>query len=136
MVTMARARRKPDPQPAVCPCGTGQPYDECCGRWHRGGEAPTAEQLMRSRYSAFAVGDAVYLLRTWHSSTRPRDLELAGGPRYTGLEVLATDRGSMFDTEGTVLFRAHYRDGGRPGVLEEHSRFLREGGHWRYVNAL
>lgn len=134
MVTMARPRGKSQPQPTACPCGTGQPYDECCGRWHRGqGAAPTAEQLMRSRFSAFALGDTAYLLRTWHPSTRPRGLDLTGGPRYTRLEVLATDRGSLFDTEGTVLFRAHYRDGGRPGVLEEHSRFVRESGQWVYV---
>lgn len=129
MVTMARPQNKP----ATCPCGSGQAYAECCGRWHRGADAPTAEQLMRSRFSAFALGDPAYLLRTWHPTTRPPELDLTGGPRYTRLEVLAADRGSMFDTEGTVLFRAHYRDGGRPGVLEEHSRFVREGGRWYYV---
>ena len=66
-----------------CPCGTGLPYDECCGPLHAGATpAATAEQLMRSRYSAFAVGDAAYLLATWHPSTRPPALELDPGVRW------------------------------------------------------
>src|SRR5262249_12900002 len=60
----------------ACPCGLGEDYDSCCGRLHAGTPAPTAESLMRSRYSAFAVGDAGYLLRTWHPSARPRTLTL------------------------------------------------------------
>lgn len=60
-----------------CPCLSGLTYDDCCGRLHSGaGTAQTAEQLMRSRYSAFAVSDADYLRTTWHSSTRPADLAL------------------------------------------------------------
>lgn len=124
------------PKITVCPCGLGPAYAECCGRWHAGGTAPTAEALMRSRYAAFALGIPAYLLRTWHPSTRPADLDLTGGPRFTRLEVLKAERGTMFDTEGTVLFRAHYVEGGRPGVMEEHSRFVREGGRWFYVAAL
>ena len=50
----------------LCPCGTGQSYVDCCGALHSGARtAATAEQLMRSRYSAFAVSDEDYLLRTW-----------------------------------------------------------------------
>src|SRR2546429_6760422 len=56
----------------ACPCGLGDGYESCCGRLHAGAPAPTAESLMRSRYSAFAVGDAGYLLRTWYPSARPR----------------------------------------------------------------
>src|SRR3712207_8451687 len=63
--------------PRRCPCGTGLPYAECCGRLHDGtATAGTAEQLMRSRDSAFAVGDPAYLLATWHPSTRPPSLDL------------------------------------------------------------
>lgn len=59
--------------PTRCPCLSGLPYDECCGRLHReDSHAATTEQLMRSRFSAFAVGDAEYLLATWHRATRPR----------------------------------------------------------------
>ncbi|MGB2571708.1 YchJ family protein [Micromonospora citrea] len=120
-----------------CPCGSGLPYADCCGPVHRGeGTAGTAEALMRSRYSGFAVGDAAYLLRSWHSSTRPARLRLDPGQQWTRLEIVDTERGSLFDSEGTVTFRAHYREAGRPGTLDERSRFVREDGRWVYLDAL
>lgn len=88
---------------------------------------------MRSRYSAFAVGDAAYLLRSWHSSTRPRELALDRDVRWTGLEILGSTGGSAFHSEGTVEFRARYRAGGASGEQHEDSRFVREGGAWVYV---
>ena len=91
---------------------------------------------MRSRYSAFAVGDAAYLLATWHSSTRPGSLELDGEVRWTGLDVLGTTGGSLLAAEGTVEFRAHHRGGGRPGSQHENSRFVREDGRWRYLDGV
>ncbi|GHF65688.1 SEC-C motif-containing protein [Amycolatopsis bartoniae] len=121
---------------ARCPCGSGENYGTCCGRLHSGeATAGTAEQLMRSRFSAFATGDAEYLLRTWHPRTRPAELELPPGLRWTRLDVLATSGGSPFHTEGTVEFRAHYRQDGRPGSLHELSTFTREDGQWLYVAA-
>jgi SEC-C motif-containing protein len=120
-----------------CPCATGLPFAECCGRLHGGrGTAGTAEQLMRSRFSAFALGDAAYLLRTWHRSTRPSTLDLDGNVRWTGLEVLATSGGSLLEPAGTVEFRAHYTTGGRIGVQHENSRFVREGSQWRYLDGV
>jgi SEC-C motif-containing protein len=118
-----------------CPCGLPALYGECCGRFH-GGErsAPTAELLMRSRYSAFVVHDAAYLLRTWHSSTRPRHLELDPGMQWTSLEIVATTDGSAFHSSGTVTFRARYRHHGNRGELHEHSNFERENGAWVYVD--
>jgi len=89
---------------------------------------------MRSRYSAFAVGDAGYLLRSWHPDTRPRDLTLDANQRWTRLEILATTGGGMLHTEGTVEFRAHYLAGRRPGELHEHSRFRRAAGRWHYLD--
>jgi len=118
-----------------CPCGTGQSYDECCGPSHAGTvPASTAEKLMRSRYSAFAVGDADYLLRSWHSSTRPASVPLETGQRWTGLEIVATTGGGPLHAEGTVEFRAHYRHHKQRGVLHERSRFVREDGHWTYLD--
>ncbi|MFD2091027.1 YchJ family protein [Blastococcus deserti] len=120
-----------------CPCGTGLPLDECCGRLHEGTlAAATAEQLMRSRYSAFALGHIAYLLETWHPDTRPRALDLDPAVRWTGLEVLATTGGGLLGAEGTVQFRAHYVTGGRTGVQQETSRFVREGGRWRYLDGV
>lgn len=119
--------------PPTCPCGLPQPYDACCGRFHRGAAAPTAELLMRSRYAAFAVGDTGYLLATWHPSTRPRRLRLDPAERWTGLDVLGGTGGGLLETAGTVEFRAHHTHGGRAGVLHENSRFVREDGRWSYV---
>jgi SEC-C motif domain protein len=120
-----------------CPCGTGLPYAECCGRLHDGtASAATAEQLMRSRYSAFAVGDAAYLLATWHPTTRPRSLDLDPAVRWTGLEVLTTTGGTLLAAEGTVEFRAHSVVGGVAGAQHENSRFVREGGRWLYLDGV
>ena len=116
-----------------CPCGTGDAYDDCCGRLHRGGAATTAEELMRSRYSAFAVGDTAYLTRTWHPATRPGSIDLDPDQRWTGLEILATEGGGAEDTKGVVEFRASYAVRGEPGALHEVSRFFRVGGDWVYV---
>lgn len=91
---------------------------------------------MRSRYSAFAVGDAEYLLRTWHPSTRPGSLELDPRQRWTGLEILGGTGGGPFHTEGTVEFRARFTEGGRASSLHENSRFVRVEGLWTYLDAL
>ena len=117
----------------ACPCGLGEDYEACCGRLHAGTAAPTAESLMRSRYSAFAVGDAGYLLRTWHPSYRPQKLTLDPALRWTRLSVLETRDGGLFDATGTVRFRAIYLRDGQRGVLAETSKFVRRDGLWTYL---
>lgn len=89
---------------------------------------------MRSRYSAFAVRDEAYLLRTWHPRTRPARVATEPGTRWLGLRIEATDAGSAFHTTGTVTFRARFTDGRRTGELREHSRFERVAGAWVYVD--
>ncbi|MEV8372175.1 YchJ family metal-binding protein [Kribbella sp. NPDC056861] len=117
-----------------CPCGLDAAYADCCGSLHEGRTAAaTAEQLMRSRYSAFVVRDAAYLLRTWSAATRPRDLDLEDDIEWTGLEILGSTGGSAFHAEGTVEFRANYIAEGEPGHQQEDSRFLRENGAWVYA---
>ncbi len=91
---------------------------------------------MRSRYSAFSVGDSDYLRRTWHPATRPAGTGVDRRTRWTGLEVLETARGGPFDTEGTVRFRAHYVERGRRGRMEENSKFVRVEGDWVYVGTV
>jgi SEC-C motif-containing protein len=88
---------------------------------------------MRSRYSAFALHEADYLLRTWHPATRPGSVDFDPALTRVGLEILATEAGGAEDTDGIVEFRAHHRVGGEPGVLHEVSRFRRQDGRWRYV---
>ena len=114
---------------------SGETYGLCCGRFHNGeSSAATAEQLMRSRFSAFAVADSDYLLASWHSSTRPTELDLDDDYRWTRLDIVSTSGGGLFESEGTVEFAAHYRANGRRGVLHERSRFLKENGRWRYLD--
>jgi SEC-C motif domain protein len=119
-----------------CPCGGGA-YAACCGPCHAGGEAPTAEALMRSRYSAFARGDAAYLIRTSHphlrARTSVRDLRPSFAAGWCGLEILAVAGGGPGDRTGEVRFRARHRT----GVLEECSRFVRSAdGAWLYRDGL
>ncbi|MGR4068398.1 YchJ family protein [Billgrantia sp. C5P2] len=115
----------------LCPCGSGQHYSACCGRYHGGVPALTPEALMRSRYSAFALDLHDYLLATWHASTRPTALELDESTRWVRLEVL--DQRQDGD-KGRVHFRATFQEGRRWAVLEENSRFVQEAGRWFYVD--
>jgi SEC-C motif domain protein len=120
----------------ACPCGLGDDYESCCGLFHAGTPAPTAESLMRSRYSAFAVGDAGYLLRTWRPAGRPQTLNLDPALQWTRLAVLETRDGGLFDTSGTVQFRAIYLQQGQRGVLAETSKFVRHDGRWSYLGPI
>ena len=90
---------------------------------------------MRSRFSAFALGDAPYLRRSWHPSTRPDELDLDDGLRWYRLDIERTERGGPFDREGVVEFCAFYR-GSERGELHETSRFVKDGRDWFYVEAL
>lgn len=125
---------------AACPCNPAVAYADCCGPLHAGAtRAANAEALMRSRYSAYVLGDAGYLLATWHASTRPATLALDdAGTRWLGLAVkrhqsTGLDRGGH-DT-AMVEFVARYRAGGARAVrLHEVSRFVREDGAWFYLD--
>ena len=116
-----------------CPCGSGTTYDGCCGRLHRGAErAATPEELMRSRYAAYAVGGSVgdaYVFRTWHPRTRPADVTTDPGLEWTGLEILRAE-------DDVVEFAAHYTYGGVARVLHETSRFAQRAGRWVYVEPI
>ncbi|MEU7897794.1 YchJ family metal-binding protein [Nonomuraea sp. NPDC049152] len=117
-----------------CPCALPAAYEQCCGRLHRGeAAAETAEQLMRSRFSAFAVGDAAYLLRSWHPSTRPAEVTFEPFLRWKKLSIVSTSGGGAGDAEGTVEFRARYSQAGKAGEMREVSRFTRREGAWVYL---
>jgi SEC-C motif-containing protein len=120
----------------TCPCGLPAPYADCCGRYHAGAlhlQAPDAEALMRSRYSAFVNGLPDYLLATWHASTRPATLEPdPPGLRWLGLDVRR--HASQDADHATVEFVARSKLGGRAQRLHETSRFVREEGRWFYVD--
>ncbi len=86
---------------------------------------------MRSRYSAFVRDDADYVRASWHPDTRPAELTLEGGDQWLGLEIVDTRQDG---DSGQVHFRATHRNGDGFAVLEERSRFVRESGHWFYLN--
>ena len=90
---------------------------------------------MRSRFSAFAAGDADYLLASWHPATRPRTMQLDASLEWRRLELLGATAGGEHDHHGTVEFVAHYWDAAarQRGQQQENSAFLREAGHWFYV---
>ena len=120
---------------SACHCGSGKPYEACCGRLHAGAEnAASADALMRSRYSAYVLGLEPYLLATWHASTRPAALYLAeeAGTKWLGLEVKRQQ--AQDASHATVEFVARYRIAGRGHRLHETSRFVREDGRWFYVD--
>lgn len=119
-----------------CPCGLPATYAACCGRYHAGAQqlqAPTAEALMRSRYSAYVLGLPGYLLATWHPVTRPAALDPdAPGLKWLGLEVRR--KATLDDTHAVVEFVARNKLGGRAQRLHEISRFAFEDGRWFYVD--
>lgn len=89
---------------------------------------------MRSRFTAFATGDAAYLLRSWHPSTRPGALELDPDTRWVRLDILDTVDGGPFDTAGFVEFEAFFREHERGASIRERSRFVREDRVWSYLD--
>ncbi|OOG65542.1 hypothetical protein B0E46_04150 [Rhodanobacter sp. B04] len=120
-----------------CPCGNPAGYTACCGLLHDGGTTATgAEQLMRSRYSAYVLRREDYLLASWHPDTRPASLRLAAqqpAPTWLGLEVRRWQ--TTDDDHATVEFVARYRlGGGRAQRQHETSRFVRERGRWYYLD--
>ena len=123
----------------ACPCGSGQAYAACCGPLHDGVAAIDAEALMRSRYSAYVREDAAYLLRSWHDSTRPKDLSFdePASRRPTWLKLDVLQHVVTGEDRAEVEFVARYRIGGGSVVrMREHSRFVREGGQWFYLEAV
>jgi SEC-C motif domain protein len=124
-----------------CPCGRldarRRPlaFALCCGGYladfaHLA--APDAESLMRSRYTAFVLEDAAYLLATWHASRRPPEVAFEPGTRWLGLDVRAH---RVIDPQhAEVEFVARSRHAGRAHRLHERSRFVCEDGRWFYVD--
>ena len=99
-----------------CPCGAGRIYAQCCEPLHDGAPAPTAEALMRSRYTAFVIGNEDHLFRTWHPRTRPEGPYCHPGTQWTGLTVHETVDGGEDDETGLVEFTASYRTGDGHGA--------------------
>lgn len=121
-----------------CPCGSGQPFEACCGPILAGAPAQTAEALMRSRYTAYVRGDIDHVLAT-HDPETVGDVDRAAAERWSrsadwrGLTVLATERGGEGDDEGIVEFKVVHATDGVEQVHHERSTFRRVNGQWRFV---
>ncbi|NHA69178.1 hypothetical protein EPD83_014125 [Phycicoccus sp. CMS6Z-2] len=126
---------------APCPCGgvpEGATFARCCAPVVEGERvAATAEELMRSRYTAYALADGTHLYTSWHPRTRPDRVDPEPWVRWVGLEVLDVVDGDAGADTGVVEFRASWVAGeGRTrqrGEVHERSRFARRAGRWFYV---
>lgn len=121
----------------TCPCGSGRDYEACCEPCLKGKiHAATAEQLMRSRYTAYVMHDEGYLLATWHGSTRPQQLDpdTTETVKWTGLKIVSKHAGGVDDTQGVVEFVARYKVNGKAYRLHEGSRFVRQQDRWFYLD--
>jgi len=125
-----------------CNCGRPKSYKDCCGVIHSQKiKANTAEDLMRSRYTAFTLGDGDYLMRSQHSKTRnlkekKEITKWAKSVNWIRLEVLKTSKGLSSDMLGTVEFKAFFFESGSVQMIHENSSFEKEGGYWVYVGAV
>ncbi|PRC93337.1 YchJ family protein [Solimicrobium silvestre] len=127
---MAKSKQEP-----LCPCGLGPTYESCCGRYISGAElAPDAEALMRSRYTAYTLENEVYLQKSWHPSTRLKEvMREQDSCKWISLKVLSHHQEQL---TATVEFIAKYKINGRAEQLHETSRFVCEGGQWLYKDGV
>ncbi len=123
----------------LCPCDSGLPYNQCCGKYHKGKiHAPTAEALMRSRYSAYVLNLPKYIFRTWDKKTRPtlKSLQESKDASFIKLEIVSNKDGLAKDQSGEVIFIATYQNKGEKNTLKEHSYFRKKNNRWVYVDAI
>ncbi|MFT5502695.1 MAG: SEC-C motif-containing protein [Gammaproteobacteria bacterium] len=120
---------------SLCYCGSNQAYADCCEPYLCGRDkAPSAESLMRSRYTAFVTAESQYLLDSWHLSTRPSRLRFDDKSQWLGLTIKKTVAGNPQDDVGEVEFIARFRVDGKAVRLHERSRFVKEDEQWFYVD--
>ncbi len=121
----------------LCPCQSGKLSTECCQpHLISNKNAQTALALMRSRFVAYTTKNVSYLLKTWHSSTRPATINTATIPDWQKLEIICTNKGGEKDKKGSVEFKAYGVVNNTVQVLHEKSRFVKESGSWFYVDGI
>jgi len=123
-----------------CPCGSGRDYSACCEPYIEGrAKAPTAEALMRSRYSAYVEHAIDYIINTCvhrgkndidYKSTR----DWSEQSTWLGLKIISIEKGGAADTEGVVEFEAAYEKDGLKDIHHETAKFKKENGEWLYVD--
>ncbi|MCL2801810.1 MAG: YchJ family protein [Treponema sp.] len=122
-----------------CPCGAGRAYSACCEQYIRGkAKAPTAEALMRSRYSAYVEHEIDYIINTCLNRGK-EDIDFKSTSdwsrqsKWLGLKIISVQKGSVTDNEGTVEFEAVYERDGLKEVHHETGKFKKEKDEWLYV---
>lgn len=120
----------------ACPCCSGLSYSNCCEPYHSGARhAPTAEILMRSRFTAYALDNADYLLGSWDATTRPAALDLSRDhAEWHKLLIINSKKGGAQDNKGSVEFKAFYTQDAGEFFLHENSRFVKTRGQWFYLD--
>ncbi|MFD3300774.1 YchJ family protein [Aquipseudomonas alcaligenes] len=120
----------------TCPCGSGIALDDCCGKWHQGQPAPSAERLMRSRYSAYTLGLIDYLVATTlpaQQAALDRDSMRAWSLGSTWL-CLEVEGSELIDTHAFVTFTARWHDGDGEHRHRERSAFVQQAGRWYFID--
>lgn len=123
-----------------CPCGNGSDYESCCARYHKNLEkAPTAELLMRSRYTAYVLGEIDYIVKTIpmlerKNFDRALAKEWSKSSQWLGLEIISTKNGGANDSRGVVEFRARYIQNGQEQIHHEISTFKKNGDRWQFID--
>jgi SEC-C motif-containing protein len=126
----------------TCPCGRSKPFNDCCALAHANPIfIKTAEDLMRSRYTAFTLANGPYLIETHHSETRKNvdEQEIvnwAKSVKWERLEIISKTNGLEGDEHGTVEFKAYFKEKGKMRYIHENSLFKREYGVWMYFGML
>ena len=125
-------------QENFCLCGSGIEYEQCCGLFHSGDKLPaTAEALMRSRFTAYALDKTDYILATWDASVQPEKINFADeNLDWQRLKIIDTKKGGINDSKGVVEFKAFYLNNGEAYMLHEISRFTKSNGRWFYVDGV
>lgn len=131
-------KKKLKPADLPCPCGHQQPYQACCMRWHQGEtylQAPDAQHLMRSRYTAYVLKLYPYLQETWHPQTRPASIEdIQPSPKWMGLQI--HNYHQQDENHATVEFTARYTANGKAHRMHETSSFEKLSGRWYYKDGI
>ncbi len=126
----------------LCPCTSKKPYDRCCGPFHAGTAAPeTAEQLMRSRFSAYAMTKVDYLIATRPEAKRAEEnreelVQYCKSVSCVSLKIVSKEKGGKADETGIVTFHASIQTQGRRSLHIETSTFERENGKWVYMDGV
>ena len=119
-----------------CLCGSNLAYDQCCKLLHSNQKrASSAVELMRSRFTAYALQNIDYLLATWDASSQPKAIDFSNeNNEWTRLEIISTKKGLSKDSKGIVEFKAYFIQDGELKVMSEISRFIKKQTNWFYLD--